>query len=310
MNTFALVIIISIALWAITYLLNETPFLYFTPKIYTLPDASKLDSPDCAAVDHLCPGSDEAIVFLTGYMAIPGQLKHLTEQFKDRYNLCVVLYPGCGTTLEDFQASRFTQWHAAARDKYIEYREKYKKVYLCGFSMGGDISYLLAAEFRDKPDLKPDAVITMSTPVFFNNLFGAGVLYSPTMYVVRYASWLTKSLAKGPDLDIDLVPSVKECDKVYSLKAIYSMKMGAYLAKKALKKVDVPLLLFHATGDRHSPYQNMSYIAKHVSSRTIRTKTFDMAGKEYDRYTRHFIPFYQETCNEIAKEIKDFLQAI
>ena len=75
-----------------------------------------------------------------------------------------------------------------------------------------------------------------------------------------------------------------------------------------LKKVTVPLLLMHAKGDTISPYQNMSYIAKHVSSAMIKTKIFDLSAKKYDAHTRHFIPHYPGTRDEVIAEIKAFIK--
>jgi len=304
------IIIVSViaVLWGVTYLFNETPFFYYTPSAYA--DAANVDlaSPLYGPVNIVNTKSNRAIVFLAGNKATPAQFLYMAAAFKKDFNIIAPLYPGCGTNPDEYVKTFYTQWYAKARDTYIEARKKFKTVYICGFSMGGTIALKIAGEYSSDPGLKPDGIISISAPVFFNNITEEGLLYDWRLYFVRYLSWFITALKKPYSPDLNVAPSPAAYDEAEFLKQVYSLTMGMRDAKQGLKKVKVPVLLMQAQGDAFVPYQNLSYIAKHVSSDIIKIRTFDLSGRKYDRTARHFIPHYPGTRDEVIAEIKAFLK--
>jgi carboxylesterase len=304
------IIIVSaiVVLWGATYLFNETPFLYNTPSAYADTANVDLASPQYGPINAENQKSGRAIVFLAGNKATPAQFLYMAGALKKDFNIIAPLYPGCGTNPDEYVKTFYTQWYAKARDTYLEARKKYKQVYVCGFSMGGTIALKLAEEYSMDPALKPDGLICISTPVFFNNLTGAGVLYDWRMYFIRYLSWFITALKKPYSPDLNVAPSPQTYDAAEFLKQVYSLTMGMRDAKQGLKKVKTPLLLMQAQGDEYVPFQNLSYIAKHVSSDMVKVRTFDLSGRKYDRTTKHFIPHYPGTRDEVIAEIKAFIK--
>jgi carboxylesterase len=305
----AIIIIPAIViLWGATYLLNETPFLYKTPSAYIDAKPGELASPEYGPINIINQKSDSAVIFLAGFKGTPAQFLYMSEVFKKGYNIISPLYPGSGTKPEEFVRTFYTQWYAKSKDTYLEARKKFRHVYLCGFSMGGTIALRLAEEYPAGSGLAPDAVICISAPVFSNNVPGEGVLYDWRLYFVRYLSWFITALKKPYDPDIKAAPGPGSYDTAHFLKQVYSLEMGMRDAMLGLKKVTAPLLLMQAArGDMHSPYQNLFYIAKHVSSGIIKVRAFDLSGKEYEKTTRHFIPHYPGTRDEVIKEIQEFI---
>lgn len=308
MKKIIIIIAVIAAFWGTTYLFNSTPFLYNTPSTYTDAQPGELASPEYGPIYIPNPKSDRAIIFLAGNKSTPAQFLYIAEKFRKDFNVIAPLYPGCGTKPESFINTYYTQWYAKSRDTYLEARKKYRQVYICGFSMGGTIALRLAEEYSGNPELKPDAVICLSALVFLNNVTGAGVLYDWRLYFVRFISWFITALPKPQDPDFHVCPAPEAYDRANFLRQVYSLEMGMSEAMEGLKKVTVPLLLMQAKGDRIAPFQNLHYIETRVSSSVIKTKIFDLSGKEYDRTTKHFIPHYPGTRDEVIKEIKEFLR--
>lgn len=291
-------------LFFLTYIVNETPFMYSTPYEYSLPDYSKI-SPDYRPI-FINKNFDSTIIFLHGFKSTPLQFKELADYFSKNYNVLVPLYPGHGTNKEDFKKTYFSQWYKHAEYIYLETRRKYKKVYLCGLSMGGTIALKLAEEFCCDKKLSPDGVISISSPVFLNNL-REGILYDYRLYIDRYISWFIKELknklnTSDKDGAINDVPSDYE---PYDFPVqVHSLKMGMYETKKNLNKINAPLLLMHAKGDETVPFKNLNYIRKNVSSKMTMVREFDLTGWSH---TKHIIINYNTTKNEVRKEIVEFL---
>jgi carboxylesterase len=63
------------------------------------------------------------------------------------------LLPGHGRTLDDFAASRASEWIALARAELESLRSRYETVCVVGLSMGGSLATILAAEVPGVPAL-------------------------------------------------------------------------------------------------------------------------------------------------------------
>ncbi|MBN1897481.1 MAG: hypothetical protein JW827_01790, partial [Spirochaetes bacterium] len=90
-------------------------------------------------------------------------------------------------------------------------------------------------------------------------------------------------------------------------KQVYSLKMGLNRTRKDLSKVTAPILLMHSRGDRSVPFENMDYIAKHVSSKIVRIKEFDLRERSHNR---HLLSLYPESRYKVIREIEQFLKKI
>ncbi len=292
----------------VTYIINETPFMYNTPGTYSLPDYSKIKS-DYKPIKIINKKPDKIIIFLHGFKATPLQFKELASYFSKNYDVIVPLYPGHGTNKEDFKKTYFSQWYSHAKDVYLEARKKYKKVYLCGLSMGGTIALKLAEEFCCDKKLAPDGVVSISAPVFLNNL-KYGILYDWRLYFDRYISWFIKELRKKTETADkdgainDVPPDYDACDFPVQ---VHSLKKGMYETEKNLKLIRAPVLLMQAKGDETVPFQNLGHIRKNVSSKIIKLREFDLTRW---KHTKHVIINYNTTKNEVRKEIELFLHLL
>lgn len=98
---------------------------------------------------HQTPGGI-AVLLCHGYTGYPGELIRpgidLYEAGMDCY---AVRYPGHGTSKQDFQRTNAKDWLGTAENAYQDIASRYRKVYLVGHSMGGDIAILLASRHSE-----------------------------------------------------------------------------------------------------------------------------------------------------------------
>ena len=304
-----LVFLITVVLFGIiTYVVNETPFMYYTPYEYTFPDYSKINK-DYKPIIIENKKADSAIIFLHGFKATPLQFKELSYYFSKNYNVIVPLYPGHGTNKEDFKKTYFSQWYKSAKDVYFEARKKYKKVFICGLSMGGTITLKLAEEFCCDKNLAPDGIICISAPVFLNNL-AKGIIYDFRLYFDRYISWFIKELKNKPntgDKDGAINDVPPDYDPFDFPVQVHSLKMGMYETTKNLKSVKAPILLMQAKEDETVPFANLDYIKQNVSSKIIKVKEFNLRDW---KHTKHVIINYNSTKKQVRNEIEKFLSLL
>lgn len=296
-------VIILIGLLAAVYVFNETTFLYQESGIYARPEITRLQSPDAAPISHTDPSHETLIILYHGYKKTPHNFKNLAGVLAEKYDVIAPLYPGHGTTEEDFKRTNFSQWYALAKDVYQENRKKYRRVYVGGLSLGGMIALRLGGEFNS--GLAPDGIISIAAPVFFNDIIGHGILYDWRLYFSRFAAWFLPELkeilelvdkdgAEGPGYEGKNFPP-----------QVHSLKLAMHGTREELYKIKSPLLLLHSKGDKTVPFENLNYIAGHVSSGFIRTRIFDLRRW---RHNRHILTLYHSTREEVLCEIEGFIE--
>ncbi len=296
---------VLLILWGGVFIINETDFLYHEPQGYTLSKESQWFSPEVAPLFINTPGHDQIILFIHGYQSTPHDLRAIARHFSKTYDVALPLLPGHGTSEVDFQKTYYAQWYGYANDLYHYYRKQYKKVYICGFSMGGTIALNLAENNRG--GMAPDGVVTLSAPVFLNHLWGSGILYDWRLYFSRMASWfLVKVSHPIPSSDGDGAHEIGYEGTNY-IKQVHSLKLAMNRTRHHLSRIKAPILLMQAMGDRTVPFANMAYIARHVKSKLVMTKAFDLSAWSH---RKHLIPLYNTTQPQVIKEMELFLDKI
>ena len=90
-----------------------------------------------------------ACLLLHGFEATPQILREMAQRLADAgISSRAILFPGHGTTVAEFAASRRADWVAAAEQAYDDMVQQHRVVYVIGFSMGGTVALNLA-ERRD-----------------------------------------------------------------------------------------------------------------------------------------------------------------
>ncbi len=249
---------------------------------------------------------DRTVLLIHGFRSTPQSMKYLSKKLNQKgYTVIVPLLPGHGTNYEDFAKTRFYHWYEKVYKEALECRNKQKKFYIIGLSMGGAITLKLLEELPDH--LLPDAAVLISTPVFLNKI-SSSLIY---VYDIKlFFTGLIKIFAKRIPYP---VPSKQEFEIVPELTyqgfhipaCIHSLQQALRIIDRNLSRVKTPVLLLQARGDKIVPDVNLDYIYKHISSHQKEKFLFNLDADQITK--RHAITLHRDTKNEVATRIIKFI---
>jgi carboxylesterase len=210
--------------------------------------------------------SKPAVLLLHGFTGTPKEMRWMGEYLHEQGHTCLgVRLAGHATDPEDMIRSRYQDWMASVEDGYHLLRGVADNIFLAGLSMGGVLSLLMSTS------LKVNGVIAMSTPyklredprLKYVNLISVFKTYTPKSSEVPGTSWFDKEAWKDHiSYPQNPVRSVGELDKL----------LGEM--RKALPKVDVPVLLIHSKDDLYVPPENMELIYDGLKNASDKTKLY------------------------------------
>jgi carboxylesterase len=288
-------------------LFNETDFLLNEKPEYIESDLSKLLDPEAGPVEIL-KGSKKAIIFVHGFPSTPATFKFVIPEAEERgYDVFAPLLPGFGTDKDEFLKTNFTQWYAYLRDFYLDKRKKYEKVYLVGLSLGGALTLKLSEEFS-QTESAPDAVSLVSAPVFTNSLV-YGFYKNYLLYFVRPLGWFVKFIDRKSESWKKMEDDHNQWLGYSGLFPVqsFSIKIAIEKIRSDLKRITIPVIAFHAPGDRTVQYKNFHYIEKKISSEQRRFQTVDYSGW-YN--TQHILLLYASVREMLIHNILDFFEEV
>ena len=96
-------------------------------------------------------GDETGVLFIHGFTGTPQSLRYWAEQVAaDGRTVLLPRLPGHGTTVQDLQNTKASEWVAEAEMSLQGLFERCERVFVCALSFGGTISLDLAARFREQ----------------------------------------------------------------------------------------------------------------------------------------------------------------
>ncbi len=237
-------------------------------------------------------GKPPAVLLIHGFGGSPVDLKPLTDALeKSDYAFHSILLPGHGTTPKDLKDITAHEWLEKSFSAYESLKQEYNEVAVVGFSMGGAIALIIAAE-------KDVSKLVLISPYFkvkekwyyfgqpeiwanrlrkiipFVNKPKAGQINDPAglKRYIAYRSFPTKSVGE-------------------------LLKIGS-MAKEKGKNVTCETLWIHSKGDIAADFQ--------LSKETY--KSIPAKKKQFVEYNKsNHIILYDYDCNDAINNIMVFL---
>lgn len=184
---------------------------------------------------HLTGDYPYACLILHGFSGSPGQLRPLGNAvFKNGMDVHAILLKGHGTDLRDLQGVKWHDWLKESENTYLQLKEKYQKVFVIGFSLGGVLTLLLSEKYI------PDKIVLISTPVKLQNAFLVSLL--PLFrYFIRYWSFHNKKKLRVDLYDVDYTK--------FPLQSFYEVVLAKQKAVKKLPLIKSPALIIQSFRD-------------------------------------------------------------
>jgi carboxylesterase len=195
-------------------------------------------------------GSNIGILLIHGFTGAPGSMKKIGEElFADGYTVYGIRLPGHGTHITDMEKTTWQDWLDAARKGVLELSQKCDKVFVCGLSMGGLLSLILASELPIDGVIPIAAAVYVSDKMalyasiikFFVRYRGSGIQdENDNPYVVNYAC-----------VPVRKVPDLKKLQRI---------------ALSRLCEIRCPLLIVQGEMDTTVPKSAAEFIFKETTS--------------------------------------------
>jgi carboxylesterase len=236
------------------------------------------------------PSHTALVILVHGFTSSCHSMRELGERLFDAgFDAAGILLPGHGTTANDMEKKKWTEWYEAVENKLIELRPRYTHVFLCGQSMGGCLS-LYTASFHSV-----NGVITISSGL---------KIFDWKLSFLRVVKYFVRFIKKhdGPDIN-DPVAKAKEVH--YDLMPVTSIIELQHLLDKLRERmalVTCPVLLIHARHDHTFDFKNQKMMFDTLGSPTkkivVLENSYHVATVDYDKATIHkeTIEFIKDLC--------------
>jgi esterase/lipase len=187
--------------------------------------------------------SRKGIILVHGYMAAPEEIRPLADYLhKNGYNVYGVRMRGHGTAPEDLATRNWEKWYDSAGRAYIIMKNSVKTFSIAGFSMGGGIALLQAA---NKPG-RFASVISINAPLKLTSIASK---FSP--FIVAWNTLLTKiNVDKWKMEFVENDPEYPQINYVRNpVRGGYELELLMRLVENRLNNVIDPALIIQASDD-------------------------------------------------------------
>lgn len=188
------------------------------------------------AADGSGPDGRIGVLVSHGFTGTPQSMRPWAEHLSaEGFTVRLPRLPGHGTTWQDMNSTRWTDWYAEVRKSYDELAAHCDQVFLAGLSMGGTLVTKLAEDLGEKI-----AGLVLVNPSY-------GTLRKDVVFA-KYVSWAVKS-RPGVGSDIKKPSTTELSYDRTPLKAFVSLQQLWKLVVADLGKITAPILYLHSTED-------------------------------------------------------------
>ncbi len=186
-------------------------------------------------------GGPTGVLLIHGFTGAPTEMRLLGDYLHEHgLSVSAPLLPGHGTTVEEMNRCKWTDWTGSVERAFAELRERCATVFVGGLSMGSLLTLYLAAHHPDLPGV---------------------VLYSPALKIgdrrlalTPLAKYVVRTLPKDVNGDSDLTdPEARQRLWSYDENPVAAAAELMALRREVqrlMPRVTCPLLIIHSTLDR------------------------------------------------------------
>lgn len=215
----------------------------------------------------LLPGGLTGVLLIHGYTGSPTEMRWIAESLHARgLTVAGLLLPGHGTTPEEMNRCRWTDWTGHVERALADLRSRCAKVFVAGLSMGSLLTLHLAVHHQDL-----SGIILYSPAVWVN---------SRLIYLSPLARHFVATRPKSGDSDL-VDPSADLQLWCYDVDAVGAaaelLKLMLYV-RRSLRRVRCPALVIYSPGDRSIHPQSAQRTFQRLGSTDKELVTLDRSG--------------------------------
>jgi len=197
---------------------------------------------------------DSALLLIHGFTGSPSHIRPVGDAVQAAgFSARGILLPGHGLTIDDMVRSSGAEWLDACVAAYLEMQQKYRRVSVCGLSMGGILALLLAEMFE------PAACILFAPTIRYRQ--GTNRLSPLVKHFMRVSWWRPRAFSEEDFL--------KAYDHGYQgapVAKVEDMTRLQARARKELSSITAPTLILQSHSDESVHRMAPEIITSRISS--------------------------------------------
>lgn len=210
---------------------------------------------------------DLGVLLIHGFCGTPPEVRDLGEHLAARgFRVHGALLAGHGTTPEDLEQTRWTDWLDSAQAQLDELKRECRLVFCAGQSMGGTISLLLAAR---NPGVA--GIATLAALVSLGRLTETQVMLGR-----RFIRWHYPDRASVDLWNREAVSRLRSYNR-RSMRSHVDLIQLYRLARRSLPDIHQPALVLHGRRDGTVPHGNAATIAAGIGP-SASARYFERSG--------------------------------
>ncbi len=193
--------------------------------------------PDLDPSPFFLEGGSTGVLLIHGFTGSPPEMRLVGEYLHNRgLTVFAPLLPGHGTTVEEMNRCRWTDWTGHAERALADLRSRCEEVFVGGLSMGSLITVHLAALTDPRGAVLYSPPVKLSTPLIY--------LAPVLKYVVPKKRKTAKSDLTDPEAERRTWSY-----EAYPTWAGHELLKLIHRSRDLLPAVHCPMLIVHSTGD-------------------------------------------------------------
>lgn len=205
----------------------------------------------------------KAIMLIHGWTCTPYEVRRLGQYLNESgYTVCGPLLRGHGTVPKDLENVQWKEWTQEIEKEYLKLKEKHRKVYLGGTSIGANITLLMAKKYPEISGL------VLMAPLYKFKL-------------ERAAYWLAKFLIKFQKYRKKIYPPTFGAAttitrlisyQTYPFKSMFEAFALVKKSRENLAEINQPCFLIQSTHDHMVVKNNLELIYGQIGSAVKKKK--------------------------------------
>lgn len=192
------------------------------------------------------------VYIIHGFSNTTYEVKQLADFLgKNGFHTIANNLPGHGTTAEECNRVKYTDWITHVKQDIAELASKSEKIYVIGCSMGAVLSLYLASIFP------LNGLIVAGTVLKFKNPFEVNIL------VPLFGRFVKISKKKRKDRKNAKFYGYKH----YPLLALLQFRKLIKIVMRKIHLISTPILIIHSTNDKMSIKKNVSIVKNSIQSK-------------------------------------------
>ncbi|MFH1366604.1 MAG: alpha/beta fold hydrolase [Patescibacteria group bacterium] len=202
-------------------------------------------------------GNEVGIILVHGFTGSPHDLRPLGEYLADKgFTVAGVRLSGHGVHHEVLKKTNRFDWYYSLKMVADDLRKKVKKIYIVGFSMGGNLSLLFT-----KLEGGVSGLVLINTPIFTKP---GRLIFWFIPLIKNFKKFTTKKWAKNMDNYFE------KMDQGTYLRIPLDSAWQYYKlvqeTKEILPEIEIPVYIIQSTKDKVINFQSADYLFRRIKS--------------------------------------------